>query len=88
MDLTFKLQLQESIILFFFVIGFSTFIYFIIKVFLNLIHYIKYQTLIMDNEERHLFFLIEENKKLKEKNIKLENQIEEITKTLINNLQG
>jgi hypothetical protein len=88
MDLTFKLQLQESIILFFFVIGFSTFIYFIIKVFLNLIHYIKYQTFIMDNEERHLFSLIEENKKLKEKNNKLENQIEEITKTLINNLQG
>ena len=42
----------------------------------------------MDDKERHVFFLIEENKKLKEKNTKLEDQMEEITKTLINNLQG
>lgn len=42
----------------------------------------------MDDKERHIFSLIEENKKIKEKNTKLENQIEEITKTLIDNLQG
>lgn len=88
MDLTFKLQLQESLILFFFIIGFSTFVYLLIKAFLNLIHYIKYRTYIMDEKERHIFSLIEENKKLKEKNTKLEDQMEEITKTLINNLQG
>lgn len=88
MDLTFKLQLQESLILFFFIIGFSTFVYFLIKSFLNLIHYIKYRNFIMDDKERHIFSLIEENKKIKEKNTKLENQIEEITKTLIDNLQG
>ncbi len=88
MDLTFSLQLQESLILFFFIIGFSTFVYFLIKFFLNLIHYIKYRNFIRDEKERHIFSLLEEIKKLKEKNNKLESQLDEITKNLIQNLKG
>ena len=88
MDLTFNLQLQESLILFFFIIGFSTFVYFLIKFFLNLIYYIKYRNFIRDEKERHIFSLLEEIKKLKEKNNKLESQLDQITKNLINNLKG
>lgn len=87
MDIKFILELQESFILFFFVLGFTLFTYLLAYVFKNIIHYIRYKEFSMNETQRHIYSLMQENKKIKEKNVKLENQIEEITNALINNLK-
>ena len=54
--------------------------------FLNVQSYMKYKRFHRSLTEEKLYFLIEENKKLKEKIDDLEDEIDELTKQIINKL--
>jgi hypothetical protein len=87
MDLIFNIKLNPLFSSFCFVLGFAWLSYAFLALILNLINYIKFRSFLMSSKDRQIFYLIERNKELVDQKTSLQNQIDEITKNLIKNLQ-
>lgn len=87
MVLDLSLTINQYIFFSLALVGFSFISYLLISAFKALIHRFKYGEYPTTPLEKELFSLKEENKRLKEKNIDLEDQITSIAKNLINKLQ-
>ena len=68
------------------IFGCYSLFYFFNFLFLNVKSYIKYKRFHRSLTEEKLYFIYEENKALKEKIEKLEDEIDELTKQIINKL--
>ena len=68
------------------IFGCYSFFYLLNFLFLNVKSYLKYKRFHRSLTEEKLYFLYEENKVLKEKIEKLEDEIDELTKQIINKL--
>ena len=87
MDVNIFLTISQHIFVFFAIIGFASFSYLLINLLKNLIHYAKYKEYCLTSNEKRLFLLQEENKRLNERINELESHRETIVQNLINNLQ-
>lgn len=68
------------------ILGCYTLYHFLNFLFLNVASYLKYKRFYRTLTEEKLFFILEENKKLIQKIENLENDIDELTKQIINKL--
>jgi uncharacterized protein Yka (UPF0111/DUF47 family) len=68
------------------ILGCYTLFHFLSFFFLNVKSYLKYKRFHRSLTEEKLYFIYEENKVLKEKIEKLEDEIDELTKQIINKL--
>ena len=87
MGLNITLAVHDYLFLLCFFTGFCFLSYCLVLVFLNVIHYFKFKTFLMSNKDRQIVYLLEKNKELEKQKAFLQQQIDDITTNLINNLQ-
>jgi|11_taG_2_1085331.scaffolds.fasta_scaffold116414_1 cell division septal protein FtsQ len=87
MGLNITLAIHDYLFLLCFFTGFSFLSYCLVLFFLNIAHYLKFKTLLMSNNDRYIISLVEKNKELEKQKAFLQQQIDDITTNLINNLQ-
>ena len=87
METTLFLTITQSVFVLFAVTGFSTLSYLFFVFAKSLICKIKTNEWPATLADQKYFFLLEENKKLKEKNFYLEEELRDITKQIISNLK-
>lgn len=87
MGLNLTLNVHEYLFFICFVTGFCFISYSLVHLFQNIIHYAKFKTFVMSNKDRQIMNLIEKNKELEKQKLFLQQQIDDITVNLINNLQ-
>lgn len=87
MQTTLFLTITQGVFVWLAVLGFSTLSYLCFTFVKSLIYKIKHKEWPSTLAEKKYFFLLEENKKLKEKISYLEEELQDITKQIISNIK-